>query len=178
MPRLNVVDPDQATGKSKEIFDGLKKKMGRVVNIFKGMGNSPAALQAYLSMSGALAEGQLAPEDREAVYLAVSQQNGCSYCVSAHTVIAKRAGMTEDQILAIRKFQPQSDKLRALVKFVLRVMERKGFVDDADIAAVRQAGYSDGQIAEAVAYIGLATYSNLFNHIFNTPLDFPEAPKL
>jgi uncharacterized peroxidase-related enzyme len=178
MPRLNVVDPDQATGKSKEIFDGLKKKMGRVVNIFKGMGNSPAALQAYLSMSGALAEGQLAPEDREAVYLAVSQKNGCQYCVSAHTVIAKKAGMSDDQILAIRRGQPQADKQRALVRFVLRVMETRGFVDDADLAAVKKAGYSDGQIAEAVAYIGLATYSNLFNHVFSTPLDFPEAPGL
>jgi AhpD family alkylhydroperoxidase len=116
--------------------------------------------------------------NREAVYLAVSQNNGCNYCVSAHTMLAKRAGMSDEQILAIRKFQPQSDKLRALVKFVLRVMETKGFVDDADVAAVRKAGYSDGQIAESVAYIGLATYSNLFNHVFNTPLDFPEAPKL
>jgi uncharacterized peroxidase-related enzyme len=178
MPRLNVMEPEKATGKTKEIYDGLQKKMGKVINIFKGMGNSPAALQAYLSMSGALADGMLAPEDREAVYLAVSQSNGCHYCVSAHTMIAKRGGMSDEQILAIRKFQPQSDKHKALVKFVLKVMDTKGFVADADVQAVRTAGYNDGQIAEAVAYIGLATYSNLFNHVFNTPLDFPEAPKL
>jgi uncharacterized peroxidase-related enzyme len=178
MPRLKVVEPEQATGPVKEIYDGLQKKMGKVINIFKGMGNSPAALNAYLSMSSALSQGQLAPEDREAVYLAVSESNGCQYCVSAHTMISKKMGMSDDQILAIRKLKPLSEKHQALVRFVRRVMDTKGFVADADVQAVRQAGYSDGQIAESIAYIGLATYSNLFNHVFDTPLDFPAAPKL
>ena len=54
MPRLKVVEPAQATGKTRELYDGLQKKMGKVVNIFQGMGNSPAALNAYLSMSSAV----------------------------------------------------------------------------------------------------------------------------
>jgi uncharacterized peroxidase-related enzyme len=178
MPRLNVVQPEQASGKVKEIYDDLQKRMGRVINIFQGMGNSAAALKAYLSMSAALSEGELTPEDREVVYLAVSQTNNCTYCLSAHTLMAKKAGMNDEQIAAVRKFQPQSDKHRALVRFVRRVIETKGFVEDSDVAAVRTAGYSDGQIAESIAYIGLATYSNLFNHVFDTPLDFPPAPQV
>lgn len=178
MPRLNVVKPEEAEGKVKEIYTGLQGKMGKVINIFQGMGNSAAALEAYLSMSGALQKGELSAEDREAIYLAISEKNGCSYCVSAHTQIAQKTGMTEEQILAIRKMQPQQEKHQALVKFVLRVMETKGFVEDGEIEEVRSAGYSDGQIAEAVAYIGLATYSNLFNHVYGTELDFPKAPEV
>ena len=178
MPRLHVVEPAQASGKVKEIFDGLQSRMGKVVNIFKGMGNSAAALNAYLSMSKALSEGELSPHDREAVYLAASQHNGCNYCVAAHTLLAKKGGMSDDEVLAIRKFEPKDGKHRALVAFVRRVIDTKGFVQDSDIAAVKQAGYTDGQIAETVGYIALATYSNFFNHVYDTPLDFPQVPKV
>ncbi len=176
MPRLNVVKPEQAAGEVKEIYDDLTKKMGKVINIFQGMGNSPAALKAYLSMSGALGHGELSPEDREVVYLGVSQRNNCTYCLSAHTLLAKKAGLNDEEILGIRRFEPKSEKHQALLKFITRVMETHGFVEDSEIAAVQDAGYSDGQIAEAIAYIGLATYSNLFNHVNGTELDFPEAP--
>ncbi len=178
MSRLNVVAPDEATGDVKEIYNNLAAKMGKVVNIFQGMANSPAALKAYLSMSAALAEGELSPEDREAVYLAVSEQNGCHYCVSAHSMIARRAGLSDDETLAARRFESADAKRAALLDFVRKVLATKGFVSDEEIAAIRQAGYSDGQIAEAIGYIGLATYSNLFNHVHDTPLDFPAAPEL
>jgi uncharacterized peroxidase-related enzyme len=178
MPRLNVVEPDQARGKTKEIFNQEEKTRGKVLNIFKAMGNSPAALKAYLDMAATLAEGELLPEDREVVYLGVSQSNNCNYCVSAHTMLAKKAGMTDDQIKAIRKFDPLSPKHQALMTFVRRVMDTKGYVSDADVAAVRSAGYTDGQIAESIAYIGLATYSNYFNHVHDTPLDLPQAPAI
>jgi uncharacterized peroxidase-related enzyme len=178
MPRLNVVEPSHAQGEVKEIFNRLEKTKGKVINIFKGMGNSAAALKVYLDAVETLAQGQLTPEDREVVYLAVSQTNNCNYCVSAHTGIAKKAGMSDDQIQAIRKFDPLSAKHKALLTFVRRVMESKGSVNDADVAAVRAAGYTDGQIAESIAYIGLATYSNYFNHVFDTPLDLPQAPRL
>jgi len=178
MPRLNTVKPEEAEGKVKEIFDDLIAKKGKVVNIFQGMGNSAAALKAYLSMAGALAEGELSPHDREVIYLAVSEKNGCDYCVAAHTLISKGAGLSEDEIIGARKSEPTNEKHTALLTFVNKVKDNQGNVADGDIEAVRAAGYSDGQIAEAVAFIGLATYSNLFNHVYDTPLDFPEVPKL
>lgn len=178
MARLNVVSSEAATGKTKEIYDTLTEKMGKVINIFQGMGNSSAALNAYLSMSAALAEGDLSPEDREVIYLAVSEMNGCHYCVSAHTMISGKIGLPEDAILAARKFDSPTESHKTLLAFVRKVIETKGFVSDDDLAAVRNAGYSDGQIAEAVGYIGLATYSNLFNHVHDTALDFPAAPQL
>jgi uncharacterized peroxidase-related enzyme len=178
MPRLNVVDPEKAQGELKGTFDQLKQKHGKVLNIFKGMSNSPAALEAYLAPAAALAKGQLSPQDREVVYLAVSQNNGCQYCLSAHTGLAKKAGFSDDEVLAVRRSEPTAENHKALLRFVLRVIDTKGFVDDADLAAVRRAGYTDGQIAEAIAFIGLATYSNLFNHVFSTPLDLPAAPEI
>lgn len=179
MPRLNVITPDQATGPLKETYDAITNKMGKVVNIFQGMANSPAALNAYLSMSAALAEGELSPEDREVVYLAVSENNDCHYCASAHTMIAtQQVGMSEEETLAARRFESPDEKRAALLDFVKKVIATKGFVSDDDLARVRNAGYSDGQIAEAIGYIGLATFSNLFNHVHDTPLDFPPAEEL
>ena len=178
MPRLHVLTPGEATGETKVVYDDLTQKMGKVINIFQGMGNSAAALNAYLAMAGALAKGELAPEDREVIYLAVSEDNGCHYCVSAHTMIAGRAGMAPEEILAARRFQTPDAKRQALLHFVRRVIETKGHVSDAELTAVRAAGYTDGQIAESVAFIGLATYSNLFNHVHQSELDFPSAPVL
>lgn len=178
MPRLNVVTPQQASGPIVKIYDGVTAKMGKVVNIFQGMANSSAGLQAYLSMSAALAEGELTPEEREAVYLAVSESNGCHYCVSAHSMLGKRAGLTNDETKAARRFQSPNAKRAALLDFVRKVIATKGFVEDDDITSVREAGYSDGHIVEAIGYIGLATFSNLFNHVHNTPLDFPPAEGL
>jgi uncharacterized peroxidase-related enzyme len=173
MPRLNVVSPEQANGPVKQIYDDVTAKMGKVVNIFQGMANSPAALKAYLSMSAALAEGELSPEDREVVYLAVSESNGCHYCVSAHSMLARRIGLSEDETLAARQFQSPNEQRAALLEFVRKVIATRGFVKDEDLEAVRQAGYSDGQIAESIGYIGLATFSNLFNHVHDTTVDFP-----
>lgn len=178
MPRLNVVEPDKAEGPVKELYNQVQAQYGKVFNIFQGMGNSAAALKAYLAASAALSEGELSPQDREVAYLTVSQRNDCHYCVSAHSKVAEGAGMSDDEITAVRKFEPQSDKHRALSQFVRRVMDTKGVVSDDDLAAVRDAGYTDGQIAEAVAYIGLSTYSNLFNHVHDTEVDFPPAKEL
>ena len=178
MPRLHVVDPSEATGEVKEIFGAFEQKLGKVINIFKGMGNSAAALKAYTGLSGALAAGELAPEDREAVYLSLSEKNDCGYCVAAHTMLAQKAGLSADEVIEFRRGGSSHAQRDALIKFVFRVVETNGFVDDADVEAVRSAGYSDAQIAESVAMIALVSYTNLFNHVFGSELDFPAAPEL
>lgn len=178
MPRLHVIKPEDASGPVKEIYGDLAKRMGKVVNIFQGMANSPAGLRAYLTMSAALSEGELSPQDREAIYLAVSESNGCHYCVSAHSMLGKRAGMTDQSLLAARRFQSTDGGQQALLAFVRRVIDTKGYVADEDLAAVRRSGYSDGQIVEAVGYIALATFSNFFNHVHDTEIDFPPAQRL
>jgi len=177
MPRLKPVDPATATGKAKEIFDGPLK--GKDLNIFKSMANSPALLQAFLAYSGGLREGVLEPKERELIQLAVSEANGCSYCVSAHSGLGKQAGLSDDQVIAARKGQGLGDlKLDALAHFAVALHEKRGYVSNEDVAQLRSAGYADSHIAEAVGNYALATFTNYFNHVNQTPLDIPEAPQI
>ncbi|TVQ62930.1 MAG: carboxymuconolactone decarboxylase family protein [Phycisphaerales bacterium] len=173
MARLPLIDPAAAQGETKQLFDGPLK--GKHLNIFKAMGNSPAALHTYLGMAGALAKAQLSEKEREAIQLAVGEANRCDYCVAAHTKIGVGAGLTEDQAKEARRGKVTSDaKLHALVTFALALNEKRGWVSDDDLQAVRDAGYADAHIAEAVAVFALAIFTNYFNHVAETPVDFPD----
>ena len=176
MSRLKTIDPKTATGKAKEIFDGALR--GKHMNIFKAMANSPAALQAYISMSGALGGGQLEPREREVIALTVGEINGCGYCVSAHTMLGKQAGLTEEQTIAARRGKMDDPRLGALVRFVSALHEKKGYVSDDDLSAFKKAGYTDGQVAEVVGCYALNVFTNYFNHVNNTEVDLPAAPKI
>lgn len=176
MARLASISPAQATGKVKEILDTQLKGLDK--NIFRGMSNSPGALGAYTALSGALKQGTLSQAEIEAIQLAVGQANGCEYCVSAHTVIGKGAGLSEQQTIEARRGKMADPKLAALTRFALTLQEKRGNVSDEDLKAVRAAGYNDGNIADAVAAFALATYTNYFNHVNQTEVDFPAAPKI
>ena len=177
MSRLKTIDPNKAEGRAKELFDGpLKDKH---LNIFKGMANSPAALDAYLALSGALAKGELSEKEREVVQLAVGQENACDYCMAAHTMIGKNAGLSEKQTIGARRGKIDDDKkLDALTRFSKTLHEKKGNVAENDIKSFKDAGYTDGAIAEVVANYALATYTNYLNHLNETPVDLPEAPSI
>lgn len=177
MPRLNPIDPANATGEAKTIFDGPLK--GKHFNIFRLMGNSPAALNAYLGLAGALGGASLSAAEQEVVQLAVGQENGCDYCLAAHTAIGKGAGLSEDQTIGARRGSVDGDaKLNALAKFAKAIHEKQGFVSDGDLEAFRGAGYGDGAVAEVVAVYALATLTNYFNHIAEPDIDFPAAPAI
>lgn len=173
MPRLNVVDPDAATGKVKELYDEAQKEFGNVFNIFKGLANSPGALEAYITLERIIAAGKLSPAEQEAVRLTASQFNGCQYCLAAHSVTGSMKGLAEDEILRIRRGEPSDPKLAALVQFTQRVLETKGSVRDDEVQAFRGAGYTDEHVAEVVTILAQKTLSNYFNHIHETPLDIP-----
>ncbi len=177
MPRLQTIDPSTATGRAKEIFDGPLK--GKHFNIFKGMANSPAVLDMYLAMTGALSKASLSAKEQEVIQLAIGQANDCDYCQAAHTAIGKGAGLTEDQTIEARRGSVPSDaKLDALARFAIAINEKKGFVSDDDLSAMRSAGYDDGAIAEAVASFALAVFTNYFNHVNDSEIDFPAAPAI
>lgn len=178
MPRLSVVEPDKATGKTQQLMDAAKQKMGSVPNILKGMGNSPAALGAYMGMSGAVGEGELDGKTREAIALRIAEKNNCKYCLAAHSAIGKMQGLEQDELLASRKGDSADAKRKAAVLFAERILDTNGFVSDQDLQAVRDAGFGDSAIAEIVAVVGMNIYTNLFNHVNDTEVDFPEAPAL
>ncbi|MBI1368303.1 MAG: carboxymuconolactone decarboxylase family protein [Planctomycetes bacterium] len=174
MPRLPVIEVEQANEKVQPLYDLAKKKLGRVVNLLKGMANSPVALDAYLQFAGTLKAGALNAKEREIVHLTTDVLNHCEYCVAAHSAAAKAVGFTPDQVAGIRNGQLDDPKQQVLADFTRRVVESKGYVGDEELAAMRDAGYSDAQITEVPAVIALATFTNLFNHIHQTPLDFPK----
>ena len=178
MERIIPVDPATAQGKAKELLDAVKAKLGVVPNMTRAMAVSPAVLEAYLGITGALTHGVLPPKVREQLALDVGQANHCDYCVSAHSAIGKRVGLTDEAVLDSRKGHSADPKTDALLRFARTLVEKRGLVTDADVAAVREAGGEDAEIAEVVAHVGLNTFTNYFNNVANTTIDFPIAPAL
>jgi len=174
MSRLSSIQSDQATGKAKELLDAVQAKLKFTPNMTKVMANSPAVLQAYLSFSGALAGGALDPKLREQIALAVSEQNACLYCVSAHTAIGRMVGLSEAELDAARDAQSSSAKNAAALRFAHLLGESKGLVSEADIETVRAAGFSDAEIAEIIAHVSLNIFTNYFNNAAGVEVDFPK----
>lgn len=173
MARLTLIDPKAATGKSKELLDAVKGSLGVVPNMTRAMANSPAVLESYLNFSGALGSGSLPGRLREQIALLTAQDNGCGYCLSAHAMLGKNAGLSEEEVNASRRAEAGDAREAAGLRFAKAVLETKGGVSDADLAAVRDAGYSEGEIAEIVAHVSVNTFTNFFNRTAQPDLDFP-----
>lgn len=172
MSRINAVSPD-AIGKAKGLLDAVKAQAGRVPNMMKTMAQSPTTLQGYLGLSGTLAGGELKPELREQIAIAVSQANGCEYCLSAHTALGKMRKLPAEELAAARQGHSADAKTDAALQFVEAVVAKRGRVSDEELAAVRQAGYSDGEIAEMVANVAVMVFTNYFNNLADTDVDWP-----
>ncbi len=175
MPRLDSVDPTVASGKTRELLEGVQSKLGMTPNLMRTMANSAAVLEGYLGLSGALANGHLSPELREQIALAVGEANGCDYCLAAHTAIAKSVGLSTDDILDSRRASPPDPHVAAALRFSRTLVDNRGRVEDADLNRLRAAGYGDGEIAEIVANVALNIFTNYFNHVAQTDIDFPRA---
>jgi uncharacterized peroxidase-related enzyme len=178
MARLNTVDPAHADGKAKALLDTVKARMGLVPNLIKVMANAPAVLDGYLGFSGPLNGGALSAKLKQLLAVAVGQANGCDYCLSAHTAIGKHVGLTDEQILDGRRGTSADPKTAAALEFARRVVTTHGKVTDGDVASVRAAGYSDGEVAEIVAHVALNALTNYLNNVAETEIDFPKAPAL
>jgi uncharacterized peroxidase-related enzyme len=177
MPRLNVVEVDAAVGRLQALYAVSQQTFGKTFNLFKGLANSPLALEAYITLERLLLGSKLTPAQRDIVRLVASQFNECEYCLRAHTVTAKMNGLSEDEILEVCRGEADDPQHAALVRFTNQVLETKGRVQDGDITRFRQAGYSDAHIAEIVTILAQKTLSNFFNHIHETRLDVPPAEK-
>ncbi|WP_425619104.1 carboxymuconolactone decarboxylase family protein [Anatilimnocola sp. NA78] len=175
MSRIHQIVPESATGKAKELLDAVKGKLGLVPNMTRAMANAPAVLEGYLSLSGALGKGSLSAKDRERIALAVGQANGCEYCLAAHSTIGKMVGLTADQILDSRRGTSVESKSAAIVQFARQVLDKQGRLSDADLADARIAGLDDAAIAEVVGNVALNIFTNYFNHVAATDIDFPKA---
>ena len=174
MSRLQTIDPSAATGKAKELLDAVKGKLGIVPNMTKVMATSPAVLESYLGFSAALAGGLLDAKTREELALLTAQENGCDYCLSAHTAIGKMVGLTAEEIIASRHGNGFNPKTTAALTFAKHVLDTKGQISEAEVTDVRNAGLSDGEIAEVIAHVALNVFTNYFNIATDVDIDFPQ----
>ncbi len=164
MQRLQAINPKTANGKAKTLLDGVQAKLGVTPNLMRTLANSPAVLEAYLSFGGALAKGELTA-------------NACGYCLAAHTAIGKSVGLSNEAVLDARRSEAGEPKDAAALRFVRKVVRERGQVTDADVTELRRAGYGDGEIAEIVANVALNVFTNYFNHVAGTEVDFPAVPE-
>jgi len=163
-----------APEKAQPLLNAVNAQLGSVPNMFRLISTSPQALEGYLGMSGALGKGALPAATRERIALAVAEINGCNYCLSAHTYLGKNLAKLDDaEITANRSGASNDPKADAAVRFAAKVAAARGHIAEADFAAVRLAGYSDAQIVEIVQHVALNTWTNYFNEVFQTEIDFP-----
>lgn len=164
----------EAPASAQPMLEAVKKQIGVVPNLFRLVANSPAALEGYLGLSGALAKGRLPAATRERIALAVAEINGCGYCLSAHTEFGKKLAKLDDaEIAANRNGGSNDPKADAAVRFAAKVATARGHVSDDDVRAVKLAGYGDGQVIEIVQHVALNTWTNYINEVAKTEIDFP-----
>jgi uncharacterized peroxidase-related enzyme len=175
MPRI----PQPATiadapAQSQPLLEAVAKQLGSAPNLFRLVATSPQALEGYLGLSGALGKGSLPPATRERIALAVAEVNDCDYCLSAHTFLGKNLAKLDDaEMTANRNGASNDPKADAAVRFAAKVARERGHIVDADFAVIRLAGYTDAQIVEIVLHVALNTWTNYFNEVFQTEIDFP-----
>lgn len=174
MSRLTMIEKDQAQGKAKELLEGIQKNLGKTANIFKLMANSPAVLQAYLGFSAALKGGVLDAKTRERIALLVGELNNCQYCLAAHSLIGKGAGLNDDEITGARKGVSADAKTQAILILSKKIVGTHGNLNDEDVEAAKHAGLNDGEIAEVVANVCFNLFTNYFNHVTEPEIDFPQ----
>jgi uncharacterized peroxidase-related enzyme len=179
MTRIATPTADNTPAASLPLLDAVNKQLGVIPNLMKVVGNSPAALEGYLSLSGALGKGTLGAKTGERIALAVAELNGCNYCLSAHSYLAANlAKLDAAEIEANRRGTSDDAKAAAAVRFATQVVKTRGHVVDADVAAVKAAGFSQGEIIEIVVHVALNTLTNYVNEVAQTEIDFPLAAAL
>jgi uncharacterized peroxidase-related enzyme len=138
------------------------------------MANSPAVLEAYLGFGNSLGQSSLSPKLREQIALTVGEVNQCGYCLAAHCALGKMAGLGDEEIADSRRGASTDRKTEAILQFARQIVTERGWVSDDDVQSVRAAGVSDTEIAETVATVALNIFTNYFNHVAGTEIDFPE----
>lgn len=178
MQRLKAINLSAAEGGAKELLEDVRRKLGVAPNIVRTMANSPAVLEGYLGFSGALSKGALSARLREQIALVVGETNGCNYCVSAHTSIGKTVGLTEDVMLDSRRGVAEDRRDQAALQFARSIVLSRGRVRDYEFDHLRTLGFTDGEISEIIGNVALNLFTNYFNHVAGTDVDFPEVPSL
>jgi uncharacterized peroxidase-related enzyme len=175
MSRISIPTVETSLEASKPLLAAVQKQLGVVPNLMKLVGHSPAALEGYLSLNGALNKGKLDGKLRERIALAVAEYNGCDYCLSVHDYLGRNVvKLSGGEIDAARDFHSEDPRADAALRFARRVTELRGRVSDADLAALRDAGFDEASTIEIVITVALNVLTNYVNNVAQTDIDFPK----
>ena len=174
MSRINVIEQNQANEEQAALYQAITQALGGVPNFLKVFANSPSALKAFLGLHGIANEGSLDALTRERIALALAGQNGCEYCASAHTAIGRKTGLDNEEMAANRAGTSSDNKAAVAVNFARALVEHTGEVTNAEIQAVRDAGYDDAQIVEIITHVGMNLLTNILAKASRVEIDFPK----
>ena len=173
MPRTTALKPEEVPAGSKPTLDAFSKNIGFTPNMMAAFAQSPIAFNAWATLFGSLGKA-LDVKTRDSIGLAVSEVNGCNYCLTVHSFTAEHmAKLPADEIILARKGHATDPKRNAAVQFARKVIEARGQVSDPDLKVVRDAGYTDANIMEIIALVAMYSLTNFFNNVFDPDKDFP-----
>jgi uncharacterized peroxidase-related enzyme len=173
MSRVPLINPASTDGERKQVLDQIQAAFGSTPAMFRAVANSPAALKSLWGSFGALGGGVIPARLGEQIAVAVADRNACEYCLAAHTALGRKAGASADEMLAAQRGESADPKTAAALRFVLTLVDARGQVADADVQALRGAGFDDEQIVEIVAHVALNLFTNYVNVALAVPVDFP-----
>lgn len=173
MTHLDTFNPENATGEHKELFDQINSAFGTVPNMFKTIGNSPAALKSMFGFFGALGSGVISAQLGEQLAVYIANLNRCTYCLSAHTLLGKNAGVSAEDMASAQQGKSNDHKTQAALVFAGKVVKQRAQITKNDVSDLRNAGFSSEEIAEILAHIALNIFTNYTNEAFKVENDFP-----
>src|SRR5216683_111615 len=173
--RIQPVDPDHATGAIRRLFAEIRAKFALVPNLLRVVANAPAALEGLMGLSAALARGALDEKTREQLALAIAESNLCAYCLSGHTAMAAKIGLSRVEIDDAIRASAADARTDAILKLARSIVVQRGELSDADLGRARAGGLSDGEIVETVANVALNIFENYMSHVARVPIDFPQS---
>lgn len=178
MSRIPTIEPHAANVEQAALFNAIEAKLGGVPNFLKVLANSPSALKAFLGLYLIAEEGDLDPQTRERIALSVAEFNACEYCVSAHTAIGRKAGLTHAEIVSNRSGSSQDAKAAVAVSLARSLVKNMGELPTQELIYAREAGYSNAELVEIITHVGLNIITNLIGKASRVEIDFPKVALL
>jgi uncharacterized peroxidase-related enzyme len=173
MSRIQLITPADTTGERQQLLGQIQQAFGATPNMFKAVANSTAALKSMWGSFGALGGGVIPAKLGEQIAVAIADRNNCEYCLAAHTALGRKAGASAEEMSAAQAGQSADAKTAAALRFAIAVVNNRAQIADADVAGLREAGYSDEEIVEILAHVALNLFTNYINVAFQVPVDFP-----
>jgi uncharacterized peroxidase-related enzyme len=176
MSRIPLLTVQNAPAAAQPLLAQIQHAFGSTPNMFRAVAHSPAALASLWGAFGALGGGQIPARLGEQIAVAVADANACEYCLAAHTALGRKAGASAEEMAAAQAGESADAKTAAALAFALTLVRERGQLSDRDMAALRNAGFSDGEVVELLAHVALNLFTNYVNVAFAVPVDFPQVP--